>query len=687
MAHGRRGVSRRFRYLACSPPRGSLGEELFGVVCDRVGAQALHEDLTGASFRDLCHKRADGTYAESVDTAALPPLVDGQVDLNGRPVPLAEQKADRAYGVARVETLARHRADLIAALDATFPDEQIPIRDLSNPDPTKSCDAPAASGEGSLHDELSNLLGRFQDLYTDGTVPQSTEATAHVVDAFRAAADAQAAWAVFDARAGYRPIDIALGAARPMVAYPRLRDFANAALALLSADASPYDPNAAHDAQGNRIPVPGAAYPQLNKLLEVAHAELLAAAPDPPLAPLTVATDATTGCTVLSRPRSDLETFQALLLAQDPAFGSGAPRYIVERDARGYAVVPPVAGQIPAPFVDADRDGLPDVDALGQFATSDGKAAPAPFFAVRAHDAVARDPFSRALDALGGKLVFGYIDTSHTYTASLVRHLGPLVDATPGKQRETLMDLLAGARVLLGARDGGAKTTKTYPDGTSVQYDAFHTEVSPIIDLLYALGQIMADPTTSDALAFAKALALQHPNDVARIVGDGLYAKSLADQDTVAKLPPTSTLWDELIDVSVRIAKEPGLLEDVLRAFGDDASLPLSMAFASFLTNLDHISYQRANLNGPPFNFTANDASESKSPVDRTQPDTGANRSQFQRFLQAIHDANGVAACNKEGAIVHAKGTTLGALDLPNDGNLIVRLHYGTKNSFGECEV
>jgi hypothetical protein len=47
--------------------RGSLGEEMYGVLCDRVGGQALHEDLTGASFRGVCHKDFDGKFTEKVD--------------------------------------------------------------------------------------------------------------------------------------------------------------------------------------------------------------------------------------------------------------------------------------------------------------------------------------------------------------------------------------------------------------------------------------------------------------------------------------------------------------------------------------------------------------------------------------------------------------------------------------------
>ena len=68
------------------PSRGSLGEELFGVVCDRLGGQSLHEDLTGASYQGICHR----PFTDTVDQARLPPLVDGQpnwltamTDVNG----------------------------------------------------------------------------------------------------------------------------------------------------------------------------------------------------------------------------------------------------------------------------------------------------------------------------------------------------------------------------------------------------------------------------------------------------------------------------------------------------------------------------------------------------------------------------------------------------------------------------
>ncbi|HEX8793295.1 MAG TPA: hypothetical protein VF765_20270, partial [Polyangiaceae bacterium] len=457
------------------PPRGTLGAEFFGVICDRLGAQSLHEDLMGASYHDVCHPRSDGTYADQVDTSQLPPIVDGQLGANQQPVSAMQQQTDRSYGVARVNTLAQHRSELIGAFDAMLPDTQVAIKDLANPDPTQTCSAPASGGEGSYHTELAGLLERMTTLYDDGTIPQQTEAIARVVNAFKASPEAQKAWAVYDARAGYRPIDINLGAVRPTIAYSGLRQFTNTSLALLSVDSQPYAGSL----------VPGPAYPQLSQLVATAHAELLNSTPDATPPALASTTDAITKRTVLSRPRTDLEFLQTLFYAQDPAFGGGQSRYIVQRDPRGYVSVNLVGGQVPAPFEDHDGDGLADVDGNGAFLTTDGSAAPSPFFAVGAPDAKARDMASRALSAPGGQPLYGSIDTSHTYTATLVHNLQPLVDPNPADNHETMMDMLSGAQVVLGTRK---PNVQNYTDGEAVHYSAYDTSNSPMLDLLYAFG-------------------------------------------------------------------------------------------------------------------------------------------------------------------------------------------------------
>jgi hypothetical protein len=675
------------------PPRGTIGQELFGVVCDRIGAQALSEDLTGASFHSICHPDATGAYASTVDQTLLPPASASAHDIDGNPVSIDVQNANRAHAVNRVQALARRRPDLIASFDATFPDIPVATKDLGNPDPTKSCQPSTADGGvDTMSNQLADVLARFQSLYNDGTIPKTTESLARVFDAIKASPDAQTSFARFEARQGYRPIEVTLGAARPAIAYSGLRDLTNAAVALLSADSQPYDTSKL-DALGNRVPVAGPANPQFAQLIATAHDELGYATPDPVPATLAVTTDPAIGRTLLNRPRTDLEVLEQLFYASDPAYGlGGAPQFIALRDPRGYVQVALVNGAIPAPFQDADDDGLADVDPLGQFITTDGTVAPSPFFAVgQAYGT--RDNYGRAIrsgavvttgggDDDGGDdggvasgvpdsaLVYDYIDTSTVFAASLLRNLKPLAIPDETQKHNTLMYTLAGSEVLFGKRDGTAASSKCYaPDPTNpssctdptslLTYDSFETDTSPLIDLVYAVGQMLGDPTMDDTLAYVRTLFTNDLPDIARIAGDGLAMKALANQHPEAKIPANSTFWDEMLDVTVQLEQEPGLLEDVLRSLGADGSQNLGQIFASYMQFDDRISYDPKALNAPPIDLTTGDNGEMRTPVDRTQPDTGYNRSAFLRFLSLIHDTNGVTACNKPGAIVIAQGIPL----------------------------
>src|SRR5262249_2491202 len=152
----------------------------------------------------------------------------------GKVVSIDEQRKNRAAAVGKVEALGRRRRELVRALDATFPEKLVAAKDITNPDPAKTCDAPKG-GQALLTDQLADMMGHMGDLYNDGTIPQSTESLATVVDAFKTSPEAQAAWSRISSRSGYRPIETALGMVRPMIAYPKLRDLANSGLSLLSA--------------------------------------------------------------------------------------------------------------------------------------------------------------------------------------------------------------------------------------------------------------------------------------------------------------------------------------------------------------------------------------------------------------------------------------------------------------------
>lgn len=661
---------------ACAPeldtdrptiPRGTVGEEMFGVICDRVGAQALREDLTGDSFRGVCHRPKGGEFADKVDESRLPSLDGVGVNADGKTISVEEQRTSRELALGRVHALARRREDLIRALDATFPETKIPIKDIDNSDETKSCDAPKKSGEGLLTDQIADMLGRMGDLYNDGTLPQSTQSLARVMDAFKKDDKAQAAWARLSARQGYRPIDTALGATRPVIAYPKLRDLSNASLRLLAADSQPYELEPKYDGDGVRIPVPGPGNVHLNKMLEAAHEELLATKADPKLAPLVATTDPQTGRVVLNRPRDNVEMFQNILFASDPAFGGGDPKYIVKRDARGYAAIS--GGAVPAPFIDSDKDGLPDVDDTGRFLTADKSIAPAPFPFPNSPQAT-RDPAGRAV--AGTRLLYDYIDTSHTFAAQMMSDLKPLVNPDPELKHETLMDMLGGMFVAVGPRKD---LTKTY-DGTKakVSYKGIAPD-SPMLDLIYAMGVILSDRTTDSTLALGRELFATKPKEMARVTGAMIAAFDIAQKHPEAKIPREATYWDESLDTMSKIAREPGLLEDMLKALAAPETAQLGTIFSRYANLRDDITYDKNDINGKAFNLTTNTKSEMNTPVDRSKPETGSNRSAMYRFLGLISDTTGVTACNKPGAKVHAKAFGL---------NVTMPVGGGT---YGECEV
>jgi hypothetical protein len=648
------------------PKRGTVGQEMFGVICDRVGAQALREDLTGESFRSICHKPVGGDFADSVDESKLPPVASGLTDVNDKIVPVEKQRSDRKKAVAKIESLARRRADLIRAFEASFPDdEKIEIKDLDNADPEKSCDAPKKRPEGLLVDALADMLGRMGDLYNDGTLPQSTQSLARVIDAFKKDEDAQIAWQRISARQGYRPVETALGAARPLVAYPGLRDFANASLRLLSADSKPYEANPQRDGAGNRIPVAGPGNAALNKMLEVGHEELLTAKADPRPAALTVKTDPN-GRVVISRPRDNLEMLQEVLYTEDNAFVSGDSRFIVRRDTRGYAKIR--SGAVPAPFIDSDNDGLPDLDAVGRFKTANGSVVPSPFSFPNAPNAQ-RDQFDRV--TAGGGLLYDYIDTSRTFAAQMMKDMKPLVNSDPAAKHETIMDMMGGMPVVMGPRE---TRTKTYGD-KKVEFDGIRTKDSPVLDLVYAMGAMLGDKSMDSTLAMAKELFTTHSKEMARVTGGISAAFDIAQKHPEAVIPRESTFWDENLETMAKIAKEPGLLEDLLKALAAPESQELGTVFSKFAQFKDEVSYDRNNINGPAYNVTTQSAGEMKTPVDRNAPYTGQNRSALFRFLGLINDTSGVTACNKPGAKVHAK---LGPISptMPFGGG-----------SYAECEV
>jgi hypothetical protein len=653
------------------PQRGSLGRELYTLACDRVGAQSLPEDVTGASYRGICHPDAKGAYASAVDDSILVALDPEAKARDGQRVPLAEQERRRAYHIARIERLGQRREELILALDAALPDLTIALKDVHHADVAHSCDP---AGEGSLHAELGLILGRMVEIENDGTLPQLTRVSARIFENIAASSDAQAALARIDARQGYRSFEIALGAARSVLAYPRIPELSRALFGLLSSG--------------------GKAHPELAQFLSVLRQELRTA-PDPvPLAVLEVAQDSKrSDWRWLSRPRGSLEFVSDVALAEDPVFDIGVAttggRLITRRDRRAVAqlfrIAPPFVDQT---GVDAKPDGLADLDPLGQFVTLDGALVPSPFFSPEAPDGP-RDTMGRAISE-DGKSIYDYLDTRRTALARLLHDVRPLFDPDP--TRQAMLSLLGGLPVLMGERPQEPATrtyaadparVKDWPlssrqpvpldlgtEPITLSYRAFDPRTSPIVDLVHGLGHTLADPAMDDVLALVKDLALDHPETFARLVGIALEIKAVADQHPEAKLPASSLLWDELLDVIVKMAQAPGVLDDLLLAFTYPNTVKLQSTFAAYTEYRDVLTYDRGDLNGTAYNLTRKARLPLGVPVDRSQPDVGDNRSVFQKFLQLLHDANGLGTCTKEGAVAHVRLRWNGipvSMDYPSD--------------------
>ncbi|HEY1693917.1 MAG TPA: hypothetical protein VGG39_17240 [Polyangiaceae bacterium] len=700
------GCSSDFDTTRTSTTTGSLGEQLYVALCDRIAAQALPEDVTSASWHAVCHPDASGAFATKVDQTRLPPIDPDAKDVDGNPVSAAVQQTERAYRVARIEALARDRLETTQAFDTAFPEQAIPLKDLTNPDPTKSCDP---AGNGPLPTELAAVLGRMVTLEDDGTVPLFTEALGRVMNDVKASTETQAALARFDARQGYRPLEVAMGAAQPVLSYPQLVPMVQSLLSLVATDSDPYNPAGAIDPSkpvgiGNRKPIPGAAAAQMQQLLAVGREEMRTAADAAPLSLLATSQDPLVATRqILSRPRTTLELTRQILLQDATAFDVGLvpPSYLVERDPRAYAAVPLVNGAVPAPFVDQDGDGLPDVDALGQFLTTTGQPVASPFFSPDGVDGP-RDAQGRATGG-GSTPLYGYLDVGQTFVANLEDNLRPLMDPDPTHGHEAVMNVLGGSYALFGNRDPGATTTRTYaPDPTAanpsepvtIAYSAFHPENSPLEDLVYALGVMMSDPVMDDLLQLGRQLMAKNPQALARLVGLGLKIKAIADAHPEAHIPTGSTLWDELLDVIAKIAHVQdsigggGVLEDLFASFAQDATVPLQQTFASFTQYKDSLTYDHQStapgltnaFNGAAWNLTSADTEPLHVPVDRSQPDVGSNQSALQRFMQLLHDANGLDVCTKAGAVAHVQldvdplGLNLGTIDFDYPTNSLTGL-------------
>jgi hypothetical protein len=305
---------------ACAPeydtrrvpaPQGTLGEEVFQVMCERVHWGESPRDLGFAAGRGPC-------------TRGLGPT-------------------EPAPGVGpRAIALARMRGELVAGLDQSMPRALytpldrllIDMLPLYGPD-----------GTGRRNGDAGTWIINTPDGGTavaEDLLPQTTRAVAQQLATMATDAAVLRALGRMSQREGYRPPESAIGLLRPILAYDRVDEVLDATLGLLR-QATPTQPD-------------GRAYPQFNQVLSVLRGEFQGAGPS---------TATVTGTT--------LDAATDLFFRTDPALArSDRPVLVVRRDAAGNAI--PTAGAaagLPTPFATFRGPAVPR-DAQGRATAAGG---------------------------------------------------------------------------------------------------------------------------------------------------------------------------------------------------------------------------------------------------------------------------------------------------------------------------
>lgn len=510
---------------------------------------------------------------------------------------------DRADGDGRVDVTGENYREFCRK--GTSPPPQ-PYPSVSALDGERA-DLIAAVDKGFPQADLAGLQkllssNKFLAIYDDDTAQDAAQKVADLFGELATDDEFTAAIARLDGRIGYRPGAAAKGLLPAVAQYAKL--------------------DALLDKVPDALGPGGAAHTEMVNLELAASRELASASPAP---------------TAPGDPERTLNLAIDLLLGESPLLGTDKPRYLTRRDARGLAVVEKEGGAFPAPFADKNGDGLADADASGTFIDGSGKPidAPPPFAVPWKTDATRRDAAGRALNAAGRPL-YRTVDLDRTVLAAVSRDARELFNPTKG----TAVNLVRGASTLLGNR----KTVrKSYPGAAALDYRGYDTSSAALLDLTHAYLSLLGEPDIGESLAVTRSLLVDHEPVAARLLEAMLATADLGKEFPDAKLEPGSALYDDLIPVVSQILAEPGLAEDVLRALEDPAVRPLGKRFADLMTYKDQIDY-----NGSTQAVTGS----LRTPVDRTQPDSGFNRSLLQRILHLINDSAGHTLCNRPDATI-----------------------------------
>jgi hypothetical protein len=436
-----------------------------------------------------------------------------------------------------------------------------------------------------------DYLVKLLPLYDDRTVPQTTEMIAASLDRLSQNSDAVRSLAAIEHRIHYVDRQHEEALVRRIAHYADYMKLANAMLNLeLQHDGL--------DDQGNPNPMENDAFAKLMRAFakRLKSFEL---------------SDDTERTIVLGTD---------LLMREDPRFSGAqtastsppqlpAPTpvaVVVARDPRGMARVHLNNGVVDPPFVDINpRDGLPDIDALGRFVSSDGSTIDLLPFS----EGAMRDSMMRPL-ASDGNLIYEYVNVDQTMMAGLLRDGRKLIaEGVPMKAVRTL-DTVLGQRTTAG--------TYAPDDG--------------LLDIAHAIGATADVPNLPATLELLQTLLTDHQDTLGWLDLEIQSNQDIADTYNVS-LRPGNTFFNDFMDTVRKILLVPGLGEDLLVALRDPAITNLPAAQVPMLSSKKTLLTPDDVSNHTMFNEA----------VDRTRADSRDNQSLMQRSLHLLHDTHGAS--------------------------------------------
>ncbi len=580
-------MERKFWGLRVSFTWAWLGLAVSGCVFEFSETKPREHGSTGSEvFRTVCMGLAAQAYPNDLTGQKFEARCAGTDTSTFAEIAPASDTAQRSF--ARLNVLLKRRTILVEALDATF--DSVLFQD----------------------DELRGFLSDLVPLYEGPELlPVVTRATAEVlrdlIDQNQPASkEAIAAFERMGARGGYRPLRLALGIARPVLEYPELDTVVSTALETL-------DPQT-----GNAK----AAWQELLKAMALDLATADTTPPDP-------------------RKPGTLAVARSLLFKTDATFaGNRGALYVARRDHRGVALPQLLAGKVPAPFTDADRDGLADLDELGRLKVNGLDVTPTPFTTLSATlfnlDQGMRDGAGRAVNmgapqdicattpASAGcgtactpgsacgtglscgaantcvwdgqpSLFYDYLDADKTFLAGVTRDLGRLLIAPEGSAALTpaaVHDFAFGLSAVLGE----FKPQTFAADQAKLSFVGPDTATGPVFDLVHAMGTLLPFEDTEQLLEVLNVLLAKNENEVAGLLEAGLYIDAQADKYPMAKWEQPHEFWDDLIVWTQRVLKRPGMLEAMLRALATEESAKSGPLLGNFMRFRDRVSYPKGTI-------------------------------------------------------------------------------------------